>query len=392
MKAQLALTPILILAGSLSAQSQGYGFKDFAFPNQSGQGASRLDTRVYYPSTSTGANAPIKLRVGGYPVIVMLHGFSVIGNDYSLIGRYFADKGYVVALPNTSRLLGPTQTQEALALLPALKVANSSGFLKGALNEDKIGLAGHSMGGNSTFAVLANNPGYQCGLAIAPINASTVINKVRVPIGVIHGKGDWVLNWRLNGLPTYNAANNYTTLKFLYLMSYQCGHNNIAGILLITQRDRSAWERAARVMQGFFDKFLSDKPEGLEEVAGLSARSASVLDTLYIRCETPSAWIAGTPEIGKTAIPTLLAETGTAILAAALTTTRISLPIGLLQLDPATLITLQQGSIGSNRLLSTQLNVPNDPSLRGRIFPVQGLGQNNSQTLRLSNLAPLAIR
>ncbi len=392
MKPQRVLTPILILASSLSAQSQLYGFKDFAFPNQSGQGASRLDTRVYYPSTSTGANAPIKPRAGGYPVIVMLHGFSAIGNDYSMIGRHFADKGYVVALPNTSRLVGTTQTQEALALLPALKIANSSGFLKGALDEDKVGIAGHSMGGNSAFTVLANNPGYQCGLAIAPINASNVINKVRVPIGVIHGKGDWILNWRLHGLPTYNAANNYTDLKFLYLMTNQCGHNNVAGILVITQRDLQVWERGVRVMQGFFDKFLVDQPEGMEEVAGLDARSASVLNKLYIQSKVPSMWVGGTPEIGKIATATLLAETGPTVLAAALTTTKISLSFGLLQLDPASLVILKQGTIGSNRLLSIQLNIPNDPTLRGRTFPVQGLGQNNSQSLRLSNLALLTIR
>lgn len=392
MKTVFALIPLLVLATSLTARSQVYGFKDFRFPNQSGRGSSQLTTRVYYPATSTGSNVPIKPRADGHPVIVVLHGFSLMGSDYSLLGRHFAGKGYVVALLNTSRFSGATQTLDAMALIPALKAANASGFLQGALNLKKVGLAGHSMGGNSTFTVLANNPGYRCGLGLAPINASSVVSKVGVAIGIVHGKGDWVLGWRLNGLSTYNAARNYADLKFLYLMTLQCGHNNVAGLFLLTRQDREVWDRSARVMGGFFDKFLEGNPAGMEEVAGLSAQSSSVLDTLHVESKTPSMWITGTPEIGKIIAPTLLSETGTVVLAVALSTARIPISFGLLRLDPATLTVLKQGATGANQLFTAQFRIPNDPGLRGRIFPLQGLGQNNIQNPRLSNLVSLAVR
>ena len=142
----MKLTTISLAAVTLilpaAVQSQVYGYKDLSFPNRSGKGSGSLDARVYYPAATTGKGVPIKVRAGGYPVIVMLHGFSVIGRDYSVLGAHFAGKGYGVVLPDTGRLVASTQINDALALYPALKVANASGFLKGALDVDRIGLAG----------------------------------------------------------------------------------------------------------------------------------------------------------------------------------------------------------------------------------------------------------
>ena len=383
---------VATLAVQAAAQSPIYGYQDLSFPNRSGQGSANLTTRVYYPATTTGQGVAIKPRSGGHPVIVMLHGFSLIGLDYQTLGRHFADKGYVVVLPNTARLLAGTQVDDALALFPALKVANASGFLKGALDVGRIGLAGHSMGGKSTFDVLAKNPGYRCGLGIAPIDAGSSIKNVTVPVGVLHGKGDWVLGWRSHGLATYQAAERYSEFKFLYLMNTQCGHNNIAGLFQITSRDQWVWARSARIIEGFFDTFLEMESAGVEEVAGERARSASLLDKLYLEVERPASWVAGTSAIGQTVRLCLLCEPGTAILATALKTASIPLPFGRLQLDPSSLLVLHQGPVSSSRLLALPINIPNDAALRGARFPLQGLGLNKAGDLRISGLSTLAIQ
>ena len=142
---------------------------------------------------------------------------------------------------------------------------------------------------------------------------------------------------------------------------------------------------------GFFDRFLEGDSEGVEQIAGQQARSSSLLDRLYLEVQRPASWVAGEANLGKTVRLSLLCEPGASILATAIKTANIRYPFGLLQLDPASLLILYRGSVGSSRLLSLPLTVPNDPTLRGATFPVQGLGLNKAGDLRISGLTTLAF-
>ena len=113
-------------------------------------------------------------------------------------------------LPNTGQFTAAIQRQDSIALFTILQTINASSghFLEGALDMSRAGLTGHSMGGGNTVAVLASNPGYLAGFCFAPLyQGSATTNQVRVPLGIVHGKGDTVLPWRQHGLPTFDNAN-----------------------------------------------------------------------------------------------------------------------------------------------------------------------------------------
>ena len=121
---------------------------------------------VYYPATDDGANMPFNKRVakhGPVPVIFMLHGNHCPASAQSHLGYdYFqqalAKMGFVAASVDSNELncagSGPGNIFDRADLLNAsvahFKTLNSSGPLfKGRLDLNKVGLMGHSRGGEA---------------------------------------------------------------------------------------------------------------------------------------------------------------------------------------------------------------------------------------------------
>ena len=249
----LALAASGMLLCSL-AVGQEAGYRDLSFPNTTGQGSSTLSARVYYPATAAGANTPmVTPPAGGYPLGVFLHGWLQQGTSYPKLGNFLAKKGYVAVLNNTGQFSSSVQGNDAKAYYPALSVASTQpgNFLQGAIDMNRAALSGHSMGGGNTIEVLANNPGFRCGFVFAPIypGASTTA-QVDVPLGVIHGEGDFVLIWSLTGLNVYNQATGVTGLRTFYRMDFSCGHNNLTSLIQLTSTDQEVWRARCRRSPG----------------------------------------------------------------------------------------------------------------------------------------------
>ena len=367
------------------------GYITTAFPNPSSQGTGFLTARVYYPALSTGFNAPLRVLAGGYPVIVFLHGYGGIGSFYSVLGKMFAEAGYVVVLGDTAQFSASTQVLDGSALFPALRNANNQAgnFLEGALDMSRAGVCGHSMGGGSTVNVLLHNPGYAAGFCFAPVSASSAA--VRVPLGVVHGTGDTTLAWATNGQAVYQQATNYTGMKFFYLLDNSCNHTNVAGLSLNSQTSLAVWDRCAAIAIGFFDRFLNDEPNGLEEIVGPTGRAEPRLVQVSVEVETPDIWQVGAAAIGQSTRISMVAEPGSALIFVAARTDSVPTPFGTLLLDPATLSVVHSGTIAADQLLSTTLPVPNIPALIGARVYLQAAGATANAALRLGTRVELTI-
>lgn len=367
------------------------GYITTAFPNPSSQGTGFLTARVYYPALSTGFNAPLRVLAGGYPVIVFLHGYGGIGSFYSVLGKMFAEAGYVTVLSDTAQFSASTQVLDGSALFPALRNANNQAgnFLEGALDMSRAGVCGHSMGGGSTVNVLLHNPGYAAGFCFAPVSASSAA--VRVPLGVVHGTGDTTLAWATTGQAVYQQATNYTGMKFFYLLDNSCNHTNVAGLSLNSQTSLAVWDRCAAIAIGFFDRFLNDEPNGLEEIVGPTGRAEPRLVQVSVEVETPDIWQVGAAAIGQSTRITMVAEPGRALIFVAARTDSVPTPFGTLLLDPATLSVVHSGTIAADQLLSTTLPVPNIPALIGARVYLQAAGATANAALRLGTRVELTI-
>ena len=383
----------LLLLGPAHAQTAGY--RDFDFANPTGSGSATIATRVYYPSPGSGPGAPIAARAGGHPVVVFVHGLGRVGDDYALLGDHLASAGFVVALPNTGQGQVGTARRDAAALFTILGLVHGTPGheLEGALDMTRAGLAGHSMGGRSTVQILAANPGFRAGLAFAPFDPGpATTGAVDVPFGLVHGSGDNVARWRNESQPLYVNTTNFTGLKFLYVFGDEADHDNVVGLGIGTSTaSQEIWARAARVMTGFFLRYLEDERDGLAEVVGLDARAEPRLKNLFAQVESPDMWLAGDAVPGQTVRVELMAEETPCGVMRAASTAAIPTPYGLLELSPATLATPLRGLPDIDRLAWWDVTVPATMSAGDVIF-LQGFGRSIRGDYRLIELTPVTIR
>src|SRR5688572_4495672 len=246
------------LSASMPAQSpHAVGRRDVSWRNTSGHGSPELDARVCYPAPTNGIGVPLLPRAGGWPAIVFLHGYGQLGRDYIALGDAWASAGFIVVQLDTAQWNYLTLWDDGIAMFGALGAANvePSGRFHDAFDLQRVGLAGHSAGGGTLGLVLALNPGYRCGLALAPVTPGTfVASMVDVPFGIVVGTGDSTTSPGTHSEPYFHAVASQQGFKFLYTMDVACDHLNVAGLTMAPMPD--VFARVADVGRGFFQRFL----------------------------------------------------------------------------------------------------------------------------------------
>jgi len=124
----------------------------------------RLPVEVWYPA-APGVSAPEARDVpladaGPYPLVVFAHGFSSFRRQSATFAQHLASHGYVVASPDfpESNIAAPggprlqtvlEQPDDVSFVIDELLARGEmpDGLLAGAIDPDRIGMSGHSLGG-----------------------------------------------------------------------------------------------------------------------------------------------------------------------------------------------------------------------------------------------------
>lgn len=127
---------------------------------------TRIPLTIYTPDT------------GPAPTIVLHHGFQLSAADYVSYGEHLASWGFAVVMPAMpGGLLNPrTHTELAGDLTAVLDFVESDGLapngpFAGVADTDRLGLAGHSMGGKISMLVAADDPRVDAVFGIDPVDA-----------------------------------------------------------------------------------------------------------------------------------------------------------------------------------------------------------------------------
>lgn len=167
----------------------------------SGGGPGRqIQTEIYYPATTAGSN--VAVASGSFPVVVIGHGFVMDWNSYDNIYSALSKRGYIVALPRTEGGISPSHSDFGLDIalvgnkVLQLNITNTLAPIFVGKVDQKLALAGHSMGGGSSFLAAKNNPSITClfNFAAAQTNpaSSQAAKQVTVPTLIIGGQADCV--------------------------------------------------------------------------------------------------------------------------------------------------------------------------------------------------------
>ena len=391
---RVLLAATLLIASPAAAQLEKVGYFPTSFKNPTTSGSANLIVQVHYPATASGSNTPLKTITGGWPVVVFLHGFTVPASRYAPAANYIAARGYVVVLCDTGRNNTDVEAADGIALYSAVasENASSNGFFKGALDPKRVGLAGHSMGGGNTVRVLASNPGYLCGVPLAPWDHKLVYNrdypkayadKVKVPLAVVVGQGDTVLNWG-QSKRFYDLASAYDQLKTLYVFNNDGDHSNVAGTRIANAKDQAVFDRSMALLVGFMDTYVTDDTSGLEHVLGPTARSESRLAQLHHDIDETELWLIGNTTLGSKFRMQALANPGPAALAVGLRSAPVNTVFGPLVLNTAAIVVINQAPASNLCLQTTTIQIPNNPALKGLSVTFQALGGNTAGRLRFT--------
>ena len=185
-----------------------------------GSPSRTLITEVWYPAEGTSSaqetrDAPLDRAKAPYPLIVFSHGYTGIRRQSTSYTSHLASHGYVVVsadypLTNLGAPGGPrlgdvvNQPGDVSFLIDSfLDFSRQAGHqFEGAIDEEAIGLSGHSLGGLTT--VLATfgplrDPRIRAALPIAGpacLVGETAYDTPAVPMLVMGGSADGVVGWQ----------------------------------------------------------------------------------------------------------------------------------------------------------------------------------------------------
>jgi predicted dienelactone hydrolase len=148
-----------------------------------------IPVEIWYPAAASAEpesrDVPPNLDRAPFPLIVFAHGYTSFGRQSASFAQHLASRGYVVAAPtfpgsNIAAAGGPRLTSlldqpaDVSFVLDELLARNddASSPLAGAIDGNRVGMAGHSYGGVTTMLIVygeMRDERIDAGMPIAPV-------------------------------------------------------------------------------------------------------------------------------------------------------------------------------------------------------------------------------
>jgi dienelactone hydrolase len=163
---------------------------------------STFAATMHYPASASTAGAPFDPTAGACPVIAFGHGFVTPVDRYLSTSAHLASWGFLVILPQTQSGLAPSHSALAADLVASMDWLASESSRpgspwSGAVDGERRGVMGHSMGGGCSLLAAASDPRIRAAvpMAAADTNPSSVAasRSVHCPTRLIVGSQDTIV-------------------------------------------------------------------------------------------------------------------------------------------------------------------------------------------------------
>jgi len=174
-----------------------------------------LNISIYYPGLEYGEGSQPNIDDGSYPTLLVSPGITLLIEYLRPLAEITCSWGYVVVLVQSrTDAYDLERMYDIISTLDWISEKNNdpSFILYQMIDEDFIGVMGHSMGGNAAILACVNETRFKVSVPIATgLNSWYTIKedsaaKVHVPILFIYGSDDY---W----------TKEYTPLKYMYANS-----------------------------------------------------------------------------------------------------------------------------------------------------------------------------
>lgn len=241
--------------------------------------------------TDVGASsgAPVRPRLGGRPLVLLSPGFSQPRSALTALATELASRGYVVAqvshahedsgteLPSGRLLRCAACETEEYATIPRVRSRDLSQVLdhllawgngwRAVLDPDRVGAAGHSIGGNASVTLAAEDRRVDAAVNMDGTMFDPVRRDLETPVMLfgtaqLHQPGGeenktWLKTWRrLTGERTWLtvAGSNHGSFTDFPLLTEQ----------LLGLSDPLPGERATEITRAYVSAFLDKHLRGLD--------------------------------------------------------------------------------------------------------------------------------
>lgn len=153
---------------------------------------------IYYPTSTT---------QGTYGGVVLAPGYTASSTSYASVARRVASHGFVVfAIDTNSRYDFPdSRGDQILAAVDYLK-EDASSAVASRLDETRIAVSGHSMGGGGTLAAANADSTIKAAVALQPWHTDKTWPGIQIPTMIIGAENDSVASVSSHSIPFYNSA------------------------------------------------------------------------------------------------------------------------------------------------------------------------------------------
>ncbi|MEZ6188189.1 MAG: dienelactone hydrolase family protein [Planctomycetota bacterium] len=193
-----ALTSLLILLAALSAFAQGLEelaptptARHYRLTEDASSDTARFDLDL--PKTQT--------PTGGFPTVVIVPGLGCQAEDYSIVRKRLVDEGYAVATFEwkDNEDYDASDWDARLEVMTDLLLAEdqaAQSALRGRIDEDRLGILGHSLGGSVAVVAAARDRRFKALAVFGPGGRETDFldhaDRLRLPVIAIDGSLDKV--------------------------------------------------------------------------------------------------------------------------------------------------------------------------------------------------------
>ncbi|MFI5624371.1 alpha/beta hydrolase family protein [Nocardioides sp. NPDC051685] len=152
---------------------------------------------IYYPTSTT---------EGTYGGVVLAPGFTARSSAYSSVARRVASHGFVVFAIDTNSIYDQPDSRgsQILAAVDYLK-QDASSAVASRLDETRIAVSGHSMGGGGTLAAAKQDSSVKAAVALQPWHTDKTWPEIQVPTMIIGAENDTVAPVATHSIPFYTS-------------------------------------------------------------------------------------------------------------------------------------------------------------------------------------------
>jgi len=206
---------------------------------------------IYYPTSTS---------EGTFGAVAISPGFTASQSSIAWMGPRLASQGFVVfTIDTNSRFDQPASRGRQLQAALDYLVEDSS--VRTRVDDTRLAVAGHSMGGGGSLAAADDNSDLQAAIPLQPWHTTKSWSGVRVPTMIIGAQNDSVASVRSHSIPFYTSIPASSEKAYLELRGASHFVSNTSDTT--TAKYMISWLKRYVDNDTRYEQFICPAPSGL---------------------------------------------------------------------------------------------------------------------------------